>query len=228
MKLKHSALTVTLLLLGACPAGGGTTDSDSDATTTSTSSTTAEMPTTDAETTIATEATTTEGTTTSDDPTIGDPGDVDLYDACKAVCERRVECGIVTEVKTCTVGCVLEFNEVAEECLPTSLDLLQCLSQSSCPELEGPVEEGPCEEVYGMTLVCTDPGPVGCEQSLSEGEECGLKNECPGEPTQEMVCDADTCTCFEDGMEVASCPADGVCQQGDAIFDTFAACCDSF
>ncbi|MBZ5710524.1 hypothetical protein [Nannocystis pusilla] len=232
MQLKHSALTVTLLLLGACPAGGGTTDGDPDAATTSTSAATAETPTTDAETTTATtgddEATTTEGATTSDDPTIGDPGDADLYEACTATCERQVECGTTTELMPCIVGCALQFNQVAEECLPVTLDFLLCLSQASCSDLEGEVSEGPCADVFGSFLVCADTGPVGCEQSLSEGEECGLTNECPGEPTQELVCDADTCTCFEDGMEVASCPAEGVCQQGDAIFDKFADCCDSF
>ncbi|MCY1013950.1 hypothetical protein OV079_52180 [Nannocystis pusilla] len=48
---------------------------------------------------------------------------------------------------------------------------------------------------------------------------------CPDAPTQEIFCDAETCVCSVDGVEVAQCPADNVCAEGDAIFDKMASCC---
>jgi hypothetical protein len=230
MQLKLHALTLALLFVAAaCPGNSEGTDSDSDPTPTTSSTTDAEMSTTDADTGTTTTGqdgnTSTEGDTIPEDPTIGDPLDQQIFEACQAVCEREIECGTASDPKTCAVGCALEFGTQETECDPMSRDFLVCLSQSSCLELEGPIDEGPCAELYEMVLVCTNTGPVACEQTVSEGEECGVKTECPGESTQELVCDAETCTCFDDGQEVTSCPADGVCQQGDGIFDKVADCC---
>jgi hypothetical protein len=242
MQLKTCSLTFTLLLLGACPGETGKgTDSSSDPTTSS--STTDDMPTTNPSSTTDESGTTDEAPTTEDSATVGTSGedttttdtdtgvgpvDPELESACRAACEREIECEEeAADVEECVVGCSEEFAGLPAECDPLTLDFLLCMSQASCLDLEGNIEEGVCADAFDAFEECADVGPGACVTGLSEGEEeCGVSTECPDEPRREIVCDTQTCTCFEGDVEVASCPAEGVCLQGDAIFDKRDSCCN--
>ncbi len=58
-----------------------------------------------------------------------------------------------------------------------------------------------------------------------EGTECSLFVTCPGEPDRKMECDMETCHCLEDGREVGSCAAEGVCLELGQIQDKGPGCC---
>ncbi|MDC0667942.1 hypothetical protein [Nannocystis radixulma] len=231
-------LTLTFLLfIGACDTSKGetasATESTSDATTESTTgdSTTDEPTTTvsvsagsstgeDEDPTVATSGEDTEGDTTSS--TTG-PVDPEHQSACEAACQRMAECDDTIPVAECVVGCTEEFQEMEAECVPANLSLVQCISELSCLDMEEQTDEGPCGDELEALLDC-DGGK--CTVGLSEGDtSCGLTLLCDDAPTQMIECIDDTCTCFEDDVQVGQCAADGVCLEGDAIFDKMNSCC---
>jgi len=42
---------------------------------------------------------------------------------------------------------------------------------------------------------------------------------------QRLACDVELCTCFVNGEAIASCPANGLCNDLDALDDYEASCC---
>ncbi|MBZ5710223.1 hypothetical protein [Nannocystis pusilla] len=230
----HFLTLTSLLFIGACDTSKGettdaTTESTTDAATgSSTDDSTAGEPTTSAsateggddDPTVATSGEDTEGDTTSS--TTG-PVDPEHQSACEAACQRMAECDDTVTVAECVVGCTEEFQEMEAECVPANLALVQCASELSCLDMEEPTKDGPCGDELEALLDC---GGGTCTMGLDEGDtSCGLTLICDDAPTQFIECIDDTCTCFEDDVQVAQCAADGVCLEGDAIFDKMNSCC---
>ncbi|MFY0534146.1 hypothetical protein [Nannocystis pusilla] len=238
-----SFLTLTFLFLtGACDPKPGDTDSGTASASTTDASTT-DAATTDAATTdeSPTSSATDDGATTdSDEPTVattgddtGDdtgsettgPVDPEHQSACEAACQLIFECegGGDGSLAECAQDCTSEFPELPAECVPLNLAFVQCIAQLTCAELDG--EEEPCAAEIEAVETCAGFGDE-CTQAVSEEDDgCGVSTFCPDAPTQEIFCDAETCVCSVDGVEVAQCPADNVCAEGDAIFDKMASCC---
>ncbi|PCC68633.1 hypothetical protein SAMN02745121_05307 [Nannocystis exedens] len=244
LRANLSFLTLTFLFItGACDPKGGETDSATGSASTTTGDSTTDASTTGDSTTDespTSSATTDDGATTeNDEPTVattgedtgdttGPVGPVDPahQSACEAACQRFGECEPETDGAECVLGCLGEFQGLPSECVALNLAVVQCIPELSCPEIAGEIEETPCDDELEALIAC-DGGGDECTQSIHEGEgECGVSTSCPDAPTQEFICDADTCVCTVDGVEVAQCPADGVCAEGDAIFDKMHSCCN--
>ncbi|WP_434425138.1 hypothetical protein [Nannocystis pusilla] len=234
-----SFLTLTFLFLtGACDPKPGDTDSGT-ASASTTDAATTDAATTDAATTdeSPTSSATDDGATTdSDEPTVGTTGDDTGSDttgpvdpehqsACEAACKLIFECegGGDGSLAECAQDCASEFAWLEPECVPLNLTFVQCIGQLTCAELDG--EEEPCAAELAAVEECANVGQE-CTQAVSEeGDGCGVSTICPDAPTQEIFCGAETCVCSVDGVEVAQCPADNVCAEGDAIFDKMNSCC---
>ena len=229
-----SFLTLTFLFLtGACDPKPGDTDSGAASASTTDASTTDESPTSGAtddgattgndEPTVATTADDTGSDDTGSDTT--GPVDPEHQSACEAACKLMLECEGEDEagVDACATECAGEFQELEAECVPLNLAVAQCIAQLTCAELDG--EEEPCDAEFLALEACAGSGQE-CTQSVGqEADGCGVSTFCPEQPTREIFCDAETCVCSLDGVEVAQCPADDVCAEGDAIFDKMASCC---
>ncbi|WAS91232.1 hypothetical protein [Nannocystis punicea] len=231
-------LTLTFLFFtGACDPSKGETDSATGSTTESTTEATTGDSTTGEPTTapsvgegseatgdddppVATSGEDTEGDTTSS--TTG-PVDPEHQSACEAACDNMAKCDDTVDAAECAVGCAEEFQEIDSGCVPANLALVQCISGLSCFDLEEQTDEGPCGDELEALLDC-DGG--NCKLAMSQGDDgCGLGRYCPDAPAREIDCTGDLCVCTEDGVEVAQCAADGVCLDGDAIFDKMDTCC---
>lgn len=234
-----SFLTLTFLFLtGACDPKSGDTDSGTASASTTDDSTTDASTTNESPTSGATD----DGATTeNDEPTVatsgddtGDdtgsdttgPVDPEQQSACEAACQRLIECegegGAEGGVAGCVQECVSEFQGLEAECVPLHLAAFQCVGKMTCDEL---FEEDACVAEFEAVEDCAGIGE--CSQEWSEEEEgCGVSTSCPGSATQEIFCTAETCVCTLDGVEVAQCPSDNVCAEGDAIFNKMASCCN--
>ncbi|MFZ6177288.1 hypothetical protein [Nannocystis pusilla] len=237
-----------LLFTGACgddgDGPGDTTAATADGPTTDdTAATTDESPTSSSEATTGAIPTTSvsDGETTTD-ATTGDPStdtgattdadtttgglDPDALNACQAYCERWGECGFQPDLAGCIDGCSDNQWGLAGECKQANLDVLACFTGLSCDDLLASVDENSAmcsEQKAAVTDACAGDE---CAQSvIGGGDECEVQLECPDGPVQRMVCDAQTCTCLEDGVTVGECAAEGVCDAGDAIVDKAATCC---
>lgn len=72
-----------------------------------------------------------------------------------------------------------------------------------------------CEEAYGCAL--GGGSPVG------SNDECGAFEECGNRPPRSVRCSGEVCECSVDGQVVGECPAAGVCEQLEELFDLGAA-----
>lgn len=233
LRFNLSFLAVSFLLLqNACDPDTGDSDSATGSTSTSGESTTDASTTDDAPTASATteDSTTSQEeptTTTGDDTEGGTSGPVDPehQSACEAFCEQAIACGGGgDETADCVLNCTSEFQEIDAECVPNHFIYLECNAKLLCDPF-APVEEA-CAEAFEAHVICGNEAEE-CMQTTHEGGEgvCGLGLSCPDLPTYEISCEGDTCVCLQDGVEVAQCPADDVCAQGDAIFDKLDECC---
>lgn len=162
--------------------------------------------------------------TVTGDEVTGEPGKT----PCEASCELGGECGLVVEVETCVVICTNDNAELPPECREATEATLACLATLTCEQLEVAQEAGPtpCQSQQFMEFeVCQEPSCDWGAGGDQAGTECMLMINCPGKPEQEMKCDMETCVCLEDGVEVGSCPADGVCLDLGNIQDKGPGCC---
>ncbi|MCY1070522.1 hypothetical protein OV090_37620 [Nannocystis sp. RBIL2] len=235
LRFNLSLLAVAFLLLqNACDPKTGESDSATGSTSTSGESTTDASTTDDAPTSSAT---TGDSTSTDEEPTVATTGedtesgtsgpvDPEHQSACESSCQQTAACEGAgeDEVAECVLNCTSEFQEIDAECVANHLAFLQCLPKLFCAPNE-PVDES-CMEAFEAHAICGN-GAEECIHSMDEGGEgvCGLGLICPDLPTYEISCEGDTCVCLQDGVEVAQCPSDGVCAQGDAIFDKLDECC---
>lgn len=206
---------------------GDSTATSDEAPTTGGSTTQDDVSTTGDPTTMPVDTTGDSATGETTDDTAG-PVDPELVSACEAYCERWAECGLQPDLAGCVAGCSDSFQGGSEACVEANKAALACTTALDCEGLLGSIEDpgaGPCgAESEAAADACYE---AGCSQSVGGSEtECELSYECPDAPLQEMKCAGDTCTCFEGGEVVGQCAADGVCAEGDAIFDKAASCCE--
>lgn len=205
--------------------GPGGTQGGTDGMTSTTSQTSA--------TTAMTSATSgPDGTSTGGGPGSSTGGGVppEVEGACMAACDKIFECvkpPPFPDVGVCTMNCA--EGVMGDECVAASVQFNTCLSQLSCPELIDAVmneDLGMCMELLGnLEIACQ-----GCAGTGSQGMGgCSIGQECPNQPPVEYVCEGDKCTCMVDGMPTGmTCPANGVCEQGQAALSAAANECCGF
>lgn len=159
-----------------------------------------------------------DGTTGPDDTatdTSDETGGGGLPGACLDVCTRWDACapGSAGPIDECVADCA--DVEGAEPMCVAGMDALW-----SC------VAGLPCEEALkflnGAPSSCLEE--AGAAEEACQGEECGgeiggdmetceLMQEC-GMGTQDIACDATTCTCTQDDVVIKQCESDGFCALG--------------
>ena len=144
--------------------------------------------------------------------------------ACEAGCQNEAMCIGEPDASECVLGCIEEFQYIEEECASPYSNFVQCIAELSCLDLEGDIEDSACGDELAALETCDGPACVMMQEETTE-DSCGFGRSCPEQPTQSISCEGDTCRCFLDETEVAQCAADGVCMEGDAIFDKMASCC---
>lgn len=162
----------------------------------------------------------------SEESSTTDPGSPGLEEACQAYCDVLTMCFPDEPPPPDCVGlCVEEGSEVGTaECGEAIVDFYSCLGGLSCEQLQG--ERPVCvEEELALDEVCSDGE---CFVGVGGGEtECAYTESCP-DVDLEMSCDTETCTCLENGVEVGSCDAMGVCAEGFGMLAEYATTCCGF
>lgn len=250
--------TSTAALLPACGPGKdpgdtegateGATDGDTTKTTEAggTSGTTADDP-TGGPVTTTTEGSGTVSATGTGDATDSETGvasnpatsntetDTGLSDpnweaSCTAACENMIACdpeaGPLAE---CVEPCVFDFMDIGRDASPACVEALLnynlCVAGADCRAIAeepcGPQEEAIEEACFGD--VCS----VGVMPPA--GGDCGKSLNCR-DADRMILCEGDTCTCFENDVETKSCPSAMVCEGEDwaAALDAAALECCGF
>jgi len=236
-------LLLTLLLLAACtPKPGGdseaastgegaseaasTSDGVPDATLGHSSAPTTGTP----DTTITTNATTLEDDLTSAGTTAITTSGADEPSVCEAMCQLAGSCGLEDQPFACASACADDLAASAPACRAATEVMLGCLAGLSCEQLADAISGDPghpcaaeqlakheaCDEVE--TCDSGGGGDMG-------GQACLLELQCAGQPAQRMECDAEQCVCLEDGAQVGSCAADGVCLALEQLGAKAESCC---
>ncbi|PCC73579.1 hypothetical protein SAMN02745121_07327 [Nannocystis exedens] len=167
-----------------------------------------------------------EETATSDDTITA--GETPPAGPCEAFCEHSIACeqGEPTPLEVCLSTCAEELDAVEGECHAASVAALACLTGLTCEQLES-VDEGdpgPCEAALALQEECFAGCSFGGGGDI-EGTFCEWILDCPLEPNLKMVCDAESCQCFEDDQPVGECEAEGICLSIDMLAAKANACC---
>lgn len=146
----------------------------------------------------------------------GDPDGGGLPGACADACMHLQMCepGSVPPFAECVSSCVDGFED-PPECAAAVADQWSCIAALPCEEalkfVNGDEPTMCLAEVAAVEEVCVG---VECGGEIGgDMETCELMQEC-GEGEQRYVCDSDTCTCLQDGVEEAQCPSEGFCSLG--------------
>lgn len=190
------------------------------------------------------EATTDDGFSTggSGSPTTGEESagsggnppepDAEALGVCQDLCELMAKCGFAEDVAECAAECAAGVAEMSM-CGAEYLAAFGCIAaEYECQDfLTEDLVSGPCSAEGAALGACTgmEPEPSSCQETgASSGSECSLVTECEDAPTMEFKCDAEVCVCLLDGQKLVECPSEGVCEQGDALYDKRASCCFDF
>lgn len=235
-----ASLSLALLLLGCGDKASGT-DSEGEGTGSGTdgASTTVALPTSGATDAGATDGGATggmsdgvsetgvPGSTTGPEPTTGGASP-DLMSSCMDACAHIIECvpDLPGTVDDCMAGCLETWG--GPDCGQAGLDLLACLVDMNCKQLQAYAEDdkpGVCAgAAEAADAVCG--GAATCSMGGSAGmNECSVSRECDG-VVEELQCDGETCVCVIDGEPGASCADEGVCALAlDGQITAAEACC---
>lgn len=228
-----SALAALLLTATACPADPSPPGDTEDATSTSSDTSTGPGTTTDdpgstsvgqtsEQTSEQTSGTTTNADGSSSEDTGPGPGP-GVEAACEAYCDNLELCfPEEPPPEDCVDFCIEEASETKDEaCSAAIAELFACFGSLTCEQLEG--EEEVCvEEENAVTEICDGQECIG---GIGVGEEeCSYTLSCP-KLEQEMNCDTQTCTCVENGVEIGSCDAMGVCEDIEELANYVDICC---
>lgn len=208
-------------VLGCGPAV--TTDESGDLTAADgdTGTTTADATATTAGTTAATTATTamtTVGTTT-------EPAGcaTDFVTGCQSNCAAAVTCNPgdpeLGTFEECVMQCTAELIELPPACQQAWCEALACTGTLDCKSLK--IGTAECDALFAAT----DEACAGDDCFVGAGADGMCEYGCNGGVELRLRCDASVCVCFEDDIETASCPADGICNALDGLDDYGAACC---
>jgi hypothetical protein len=243
------ALTFTCILLGAC--GGGKNDSDTEASdSTAGATSTGTTAATDASASIGMSSTPTtsgadgsgstnptqvSGTTTDDTAggtttgaTATTGADPDLMQLCESWCSKNAECQR-SEPDGCAADCFAALGSAEAMCVDATTAMLNCMLGMTCEQLVAFTDDddpGPCAAEFAAGEdACA--GEV-CTISVGSNEdntECSYTVECPNEPSRELQCAGETCTCLEDGKQVGECPGPDACMKQDDLATKALDCC---
>lgn len=146
----------------------------------------------------------------------GDPDGGGLPGACADACMHLQMCepGSVPPFAECVASCVDGFED-PPDCAAAVAAQWSCIAALPCEEalkfVNGDEPTMCLAEVAAVEEVCVG---VECGGEIGgDMETCELMQEC-GEGEQRYVCDSDTCTCLQDGVEEAQCPSEGFCSLG--------------
>lgn len=150
-------------------------------------------------------------------------GEPSLEQVCTAVCENYELC--LEAVPDCMTECLAQIQQFGEgECFEADVALFACLGSLTCEELlqfyEGEGEPYPCED--------QEAAQCHCGMMAAGGEnpgECSFSYSCTGTADVHAIeCDGTTCSCLENGVEVATCDAAEYCADYTQI-EAANACC---
>lgn len=151
--------------------------------------------------------------------------------SCAAMCQHEGECGLGDGEEACLATCEAGLDGAGQECVEVTGQLLACLTELSCEQLEAVIEDElghPCNtEQLNVKTLC-HPEQPDCDFGGGgdfEGNSCELEIWCPGDPERRMDCDKEQCICKLGGEVVATCPADGVCDDLKTLDDKGVSCC---
>lgn len=166
-------------------------------------------------------ASTAEATNGSDDASDGPVSacEADPASGCLAYCMLANECFGVNE--PCESTCEREVGQSGPACAQATCEFYACLGASDCAALEGgPPACIPLEEALEDT--CGSDGGK-CFVGASATGKCQYS--CGGIPNQLMACEANTCTCLEDDVQVGMCEIQDACDRLAMLDDHAARCC---
>jgi hypothetical protein len=240
----HTALTFTLsLVFGCSPKPGGDTESASASEADEPSGTIGHssdptgddpggitLPTTDATTTGASATSNVDTATSNVDTSDNSSGDLPVPTACARMCQHAAECELGEDPSACTAVCEGNLVGAAPECVAAAEAAAQCFAGLSCEHLALALDDQfghPCNgEQFDRNNACG--GPDSCDSGGTgtlDGTSCELEIQCAGEPLRRMECDTEQCLCFEDGVQVDSCPVDGACDARESLDARAMSCC---
>lgn len=161
----------------------------------------------------------------SDSTTGGPPGG--LPGACSAVCAHWDTCspGSVGSLADCKAGCIDGFED-PPECTTAMTVQWECVAGLSCEEALKFLDGDPTsciEELINTDDACTSDecgGEIGGDM-----ETCTLEQDC-GTGKQQYDCEADVCTCIQDGEPGKQCPSNDFCSTShEEQHAAITACC---
>ncbi len=209
-RLLISIPAVTLMaLLMACPATEPptTTDGASGSGSTSDQGTAADDAST-SNTGIDPSQSSSQGTGDSSMDSSGDGMAPGIEEACELNCAMGMRCFPENPPPaSCVETCVdAATGNGLEGCEAATIERYLCLAGLTCEELLDGFRA--CADVVQQSAdACNDGCVIG---GGSENGECSYGFYCP-ELEQVMRCDAETCVCLENRVEVGSCEAMGIC-----------------
>lgn len=168
-----------------------------------------------------------EGDSTGEGESAGESGETggepSLEQVCTAVCENYELC--LEGVPDCMTACLAQIQQFGEgQCFEADVALFACLGSLTCEELqqfyEGEGDPFPCEDQEAAQCHCGMMAGPGANPG-----ECSFSYSCTGtEEVYAIECDGTTCSCLENGVEVATCDAAEYCADYAQI-EAANACC---
>lgn len=158
-------------------------------------------------------------------------GDAAIQTSCETACEVLVACvpDQWESLEQCVEACVTASTPPAPDadCEAANIALNECIGAAECADLEG--EDLCTAESDAASDACDDGGDIcsGSAGTNPEGTECLIGEECP-DYKHELLCNEETCTCFEDDVMTAVCPQEmNLCADFDpsVLDDIGATCC---
>lgn len=153
----------------------------------------------------------------------GDAGDPQT--SCAALCGAYDTCAPELGGMECLTTCVEGIAPPLEmACAAAWVQLYTCLAALDCEAL---LAEGSCPDEHAtIAASCPEIGePCTIEIDSTSAKRCSYQEVCPGQPTRGLDCVNTTCTCVVDGVEGATCAADGICTNTGELGTRMLACC---
>lgn len=147
---------------------------------------------------------------------------------CEAFCAHNFACDQdgATPFDACVAACADDLASFEGECHTAWIAGLECVAGLTCEELAALNDGEPsaCDAALGQQGECAAGCGVG-GGGFMDGSSCQWMHECPLGPLFEMTCDTETCQCFEEGVKVGECQAEGACLDLGALAGKAEACC---
>lgn len=211
----NDSKVLALVALLTCVACGDNSSATSDSSTS-----------TGAASDTSTSSSTTEPETTSDED--GTTAAPQASPACIEACQTLTGCGWYESEKLCSDDCILSQDGKSIECNDAHDSYLECVSLSSCADLEPTARPADCTGKWFTYLeTCDSIELENCmvTKSASEPNACEYELNCSSPQTKRVLsCSDESCACDNNAPV---CEVGGVC--GDDVplsFWLFEICCD--